>query len=48
MGIEESDTGVQLYLREIARFPLLTVEEEVNLARKIKRGDQEARSLMVR
>ena len=48
MGIEDSDTGFQLYLREIARFPLLTVEEEVNLARKIKRGDQEARSLMVR
>ena len=48
MAIEDSDTGFQLYLREIARFPLLTVKEEVQLARKIKRGDQEARSRMVR
>ena len=48
MAIEDSDTGFQLYLREIGRFPLLTVEDEVRLARKIKRGDQAARSLMVR
>jgi RNA polymerase primary sigma factor len=48
MAIEDSDTGFQLYLREIARFPLLTVADEIKLARKIKRGDQEARALMVR
>lgn len=48
MAIEDSDTGFQLYLREIAQFPLLTVADEIKLARKIKRGDQEARSLMVR
>ena len=48
MAIEDSDTGFQLYLREIAQFSLLTVKEEVQLARKIKRGDQEARSRMVR
>ncbi len=48
MAIEDSDTGFQLYLREIAQFPLLTVKDEVRLARKIKRGDQEARALMVR
>lgn len=48
MAIEDSDTGFQLYLREIAQFPLLTVADEIRLARKIKRGDQEARALMVR
>ncbi|MEI6035301.1 MAG: RNA polymerase sigma factor RpoD/SigA [Verrucomicrobiae bacterium] len=48
MAIEDSDTGFQLYLREIARFPLLSVQDEVRLARKIKRGDHEARALMVR
>ncbi len=48
MAIEDTDTGFQLYLREIARFPLLTIEEEVKLARKIKRGDAVARATMVR
>jgi RNA polymerase primary sigma factor len=48
MAIEDTDTGFQLYLREIARFPLLTPAEEVTLARKIKRGDQKARAHMVR
>jgi len=48
MALEDTDSGFQLYLREIAKFPLLTPAEEVKLAGKIKRGDQAARTTMVR
>jgi RNA polymerase primary sigma factor len=48
MALEDIDTGLQLYLRQIGEYPLLTIEEEVKLARKIKRGDNEARARMVR
>lgn len=48
MAIEDTDTGFQLYLREIAQFPLLSPEEEIELSRKVKKGDQEARARMVR
>ncbi len=33
MALEDNETGFQLYLREIAKFPLLTREQEVKLAR---------------
>ncbi len=48
MAIEDTDTGFQLYLREIAKFSLITPAEEIKLARRIKRGDAEARAIMVR
>ena len=44
----ESDSSLKLYLREISRTPLLTAEEEVALAERIKNGDSEARSHMIR
>ena len=34
----EADDTVSLYLREIGRVPLLTAEEEVQLARRMERG----------
>lgn len=43
----ENDSSLKLYLREISRTPLLTPEEEVKLARKIKRGDKAARAQMI-
>jgi len=48
MAFEDNDNGFQLYLREIGEYPLITVEEEVKLARRIKRGDKEARAIMIR
>jgi RNA polymerase primary sigma factor len=44
----ENETGFQIYLRQISKFPRLTAEQEVELARRIKLGDQQARAEMVR
>ena len=38
---------LQLFLRDIGRHPLLSAEEEVELAKRIERGDLEAKERMV-
>ena len=39
--------ALQLFMNEIGRYPLLTKEEEVELAKRIERGDKEAKDRMV-
>ena len=44
----ESEGSLKLYLREISKTPLLTAQEELDLSQRIKQGDPEARSQMIR
>src|SRR3989338_4639221 len=45
LELEEASTSdsVQMYLREIGKYPLLSSEEEVELAKKIEKNDEAAR-----
>ena len=50
-GYARSDSqydSIQMYLREIGKYPLLSAVEERDLAKRIAQGDKEARNLLAR
>ncbi len=40
--------SIQMYLKEIGQYPLIKAEEEKELARRIEKGDEEAKNLLAR
>jgi RNA polymerase primary sigma factor len=45
---QEAHTAIHLYLREIGQVKLLTPQEEIELAARIKKGDKKAREHMIK
>ncbi len=47
LTVEPSLDSLRLYLREIGKVPLLTADQEVSLAKRIERGDMQAKQQMI-
>src|SRR5438034_7227444 len=47
LTVEPSLDSLRLYLREIGKVPLLTADQEVYLAKRIERGEMQAKTQMI-
>src|ERR671910_889671 len=47
LSVEPSLDSLRLYLREIGKVPLLTADQEISLAKRIERGDLDAKQHMI-
>src|SRR5712672_2951170 len=45
---EDSAASIKIYLRDIMQTPLLTAQQEIELADRIKQGDRKARAWMIK
>ncbi len=47
-GGESGYDSIQMYLKEIGQYPLISAEDEKDLARRIEKGDTEAKNLLAK
>ncbi len=47
-GSDSTHDSIQMYLREIGQYPLISGDEERELAQRIEKGDQEAATLLAK
>ncbi len=47
-GSDSAYDSIQMYLKEIGQYPLITASDEKDLARRIQNGDEEAKNLLAK
>ncbi len=47
-GSDSSYDSIQIYLKEIGQYPLISAAQEKELAKRIEKGEQEAKNLLAR